>query len=636
MKLLHVLTGLLLLLFAACANPGSGPDGGPYDETPPKIVSMMPALGSVNQKEKKVTITFDELVKIEKAQEKITISPPQMETPDIKVSGRHISVRFNDSLKAHTTYTIDFSDAIVDNNEGNPMGQFTYYYSTGSSLDTMEVSGHVYMAEDHEPVKGILVGLHRNMNDTAFTALAFDRVARTNGRGYFSIKGVAPGAYRIYALKDVDGDFKCSPGEILAFNRDTIKPSCFRDVRPDTLWADTVHIDTIRQVEYTHFKPDDVILLAYKPQNDKRALLKTFRNPEYFQTFFTAPSSHVPVVKGLNFDERGKLLEDRSAGNDTITYWLCDSTLIRNDSLSIAYTYEAADDSTGVVGLRTDTLSFMPRLLYEHRKKLEDEAYEKWLKKREKRHKRGDFSEEVYPVPNLDIKYDFPVELAPDCNPHFTVKEPLQSLDTSGIHLYLEVDSVYTQAPYRIERDSLSLLRYTLRGAWRPGQKYVVNVDSAAITGLSGRVNKVFDSKFNISAMETFGALFLIIPDADSTTTVQLMRGGEAVCKQLKTTEGRVDFFYLSPGDYYVRAFNDRNGNGRWDGGDFVSGVQPEEMYYFPSEIIVRANWDIEQTWKMKALPVGRQKPDILIKQKDTDERIPRNLNAERERNKRL
>ena len=153
---------------------------------------MSPALGGINEKARKVTIAFDELIKVENAQEKVTISPPQIEMPEIKTSGKRISVELMDSLKPNTTYTVDFSDAIVDSNEGNPLGNFTYFFSTGERLDTMEVAGHVLEAGNLEPVKGILVGLHSNLADSAFTHLPFDRVARTDGSGHFSIKGVAP------------------------------------------------------------------------------------------------------------------------------------------------------------------------------------------------------------------------------------------------------------------------------------------------------------------------------------------------------------------------------------------------------------------------------------------------------------
>ena len=194
----------LLCLIFACANPGSGPDGGPYDETPPRIVEMRPALGQINAKQKKVEIAFDEYIKVENAVEKVIVSPPQIEVPEIKVLGKRISINLSDTLKPATTYTIDFSDAITDVTEGNPLGNFTYYFSTGEQLDTMEVAGHVLNAADLEPVKGILVGLHSDSTDSVFNTKPFERVARTNGDGRFSIKGVAPGKYRIYALQDME------------------------------------------------------------------------------------------------------------------------------------------------------------------------------------------------------------------------------------------------------------------------------------------------------------------------------------------------------------------------------------------------------------------------------------------------
>ena len=116
--------------------------------------------GRQRQRRKKVTINFNEFIKIENAQEKVIVSPPQLEQADIKAAGRRIIVELKDSLKENTTYTIDFADAIVDNNEGNPMGNYTFSFSTGDAIDTMEVSGYALNAADLEPIKGILVGLY--------------------------------------------------------------------------------------------------------------------------------------------------------------------------------------------------------------------------------------------------------------------------------------------------------------------------------------------------------------------------------------------------------------------------------------------------------------------------------------------
>ena len=165
----HKLPALLMLMIVvySCASMGN-PDGGPYDEEPPKFVRSTPKPFAINSKEKKVTIEFDEFIKLEKAAEKVVVSPPQLEQPEIKASGRKVVVGLVDSLRPNTTYTIDFADAIVDNNEGNPLGNYAFTFSTGTTIDTMEVSGTVLSASDLEPVKNIQVGLHSDLSDSAF------------------------------------------------------------------------------------------------------------------------------------------------------------------------------------------------------------------------------------------------------------------------------------------------------------------------------------------------------------------------------------------------------------------------------------------------------------------------------------
>ncbi|MGN0233533.1 MAG: Ig-like domain-containing protein, partial [Bacteroidaceae bacterium] len=212
---------LVLLLTAACASIGS-PDGGRFDETPPRVLGSTPVDGAVNVSGKKVQILFDEYVKLEKASEKVIVSPPQIETPNVRAEGKRVKIDLYDTLRPNTTYTIDFSDAIEDNNEGNPMGQYTFSFSTGTVIDTMEVSGHVLSADNLEPIKGILVGLYpadSTWADTLFRTRPFLRVSRTNGDGRFIIKGVKDGRYRVFALEDKDGDFLFSQkNERVAFD----------------------------------------------------------------------------------------------------------------------------------------------------------------------------------------------------------------------------------------------------------------------------------------------------------------------------------------------------------------------------------------------------------------------------------
>lgn len=623
----------LFLLVAACANPGSGPDGGPYDEEPPYVVSTTPAAGDSGVTGRRVTLQFNEFIKLENASEKVTVSPPQIEMPDILTSGKRITVTLNDSLRPNTTYTIDFSDAIEDNNEGNPMGNYTFFFSTGRTVDTLEVAGHVLAAEDLEPIKGILVGLHSDTTDSAFRTRPFDRVARTDGSGHFSIKGVAPGRYRIYALKDGDGDFRFTQkSEMIAVGRDIISPSFFQDTRYDTLWRDTVHYDTIVARPFTHFTPDDVVLRAFTEVNPVRHLLKTeFPVPEQFSIFFTAPSAHVPEVRGLNFDA-SKLLPRISSGNDTLTFWVADTLLVRQDTLTLALTYEESNDSTLELSLRTDTLELSPKLTWAKRDKQRQKEREEWEKNREKALKNNRPFNEEPPAVWLKLTPRIERPLAPDQNPILTVDEPLARFDTSGVHLRLIVDSTETEAPYLLEplpgRDFL----FRLMGEWRPGQQYVIVVDSAAMTSVFGHRNRRMEQKFNIAKDDEFGSFFVNVQglDGDTTAIVELLDGRGKVVRRCRALQGRADFFYLKPGDYYLRLLLDRDGDGMWTTGEFETGLPPEEVYYNPVKFNVRARWDIEQDWNFRTLPLTEQKPAELIKQKADPKKTVKNRNAER------
>ena len=257
-----LLTVIIGGVLTSCARMGN-PDGGWYDETPPKVLGATPADKATEVKAQKVKISFDEFVKIDNPTENVIVSPPQLQAPEIKATGKSIEVKLLDSLKANTTYTIDFSDAISDNNEGNPLGNYTYSFSTGAEIDTMEVSGYVVAAENLEPVKGILVGLYANLADSAFEKQPMLRVSRTDSRGHFVIKGVKRGTYRVYALQDVDGNYQFNQkSEMIAFNHELIKPSVMDDTRQDTLWSDSLHIADIKRVGYAHFLPDNITLCA--------------------------------------------------------------------------------------------------------------------------------------------------------------------------------------------------------------------------------------------------------------------------------------------------------------------------------------------------------------------------------------
>ena len=628
----------LTSLIAACANQGAGPDGGPYDETPPRIVGMTAPERLQNGKRTKFSLVFNELIKVDNPTEKIIVSPPQIETPEIKVSGRRITVELLDSMRPNTTYTVDFSDAITDNNEGNPLGQYTYIFSTGQTTDTMQMSGYVLNAEDLEPVKGILAGLYQQHNDSVFGKRAFDRVARTDVSGFFSIKGVAPDRdYRLYALQDADGDFHFTqPSEMLGFLHNDLRAGAFRDTRYDTLWVDSVRYDSIRIIPYTHFTPDDLVVRAFKIDVNTRHYLKAQRDvPEWFTTFFTGPSRKRPTIQGLNFDASKAFVVNASAGNDTLTYWLADTTLLRQDTLRFAYTYDNWDDSLAQMLPKTDTLELVPKMTFAKRAANEAKELEKWNKQREKREKRGDFSKSQPPMVALQLRADVSSSLVPNRNILIQFDQPLQHFDMKKLHLRLKKDSTYHDAPYALDTVPNNILAYRLRAEWRPGQEYQLVIDSAAMTSLYGRVNLATDNKFSIAKLEDFGTVFLSLSNAHESTVVQLLGSDGKPVAQAPTKNGRAEFYYVQPGKYYLRCFFDRNGDGKWTTGSWSPRRDPEEVYYFPKEIEVRANWDLNESWDVTALRLDKQKPDALVKQRSDKQKIDthqRNIERLRQR----
>ena len=636
-----------LLLLTSCAKMGQ-PDGGWFDETPPSVIKASPADKGVNVKSRKINIYFNEFIKVDNPTENVIVSPPQLEVPEIKGQGKSIVVELKDSLKSNTTYTVDFSDAISDNNENNPLGNYTYSFSTGAVIDTMEVSGHVLEAENLEPVKGILVGLYSNLSDTIFRKSPLLRVARTDSRGHFVIKGVAPGKYRVYALKDADGNYKFTQkSEQIAFNHDILAPSFRPDTRPDTIWRDSLHIDSIRSIPYTHFQPDNVVLRAFTEIQTDRYLVKSERKEaNHFTLYYSYGSPQLPKIKGLNFDEKNAFIVESNAKRDTINYWLRDTALVNQDTLSVQLKY-LRTDSMGMLKPQTDTLQILSKEPYAKRMKQKQKDIAEWKKKQEKAEKKGvKFETEMKPVA-LKMEIDASSEIDPDKNISMSSLTPLGVVDTSKIHLYSKHDTLWYKSPFIFHllknkhnkevtdstgKDTLSMHRnFELVGEWRPGIEYSLEIDSAAFVDIYGFASGRTKGGFKVKTTDEYSTLFVTISGMSGKQVVaQLLNGSDNVVKEVSSNTGTAEFFYVRPETYYLRMFVDSNGNGRWDTGDFDKDLQPEDVYYYPEAIECKAKRDVTLTWDPKARDIAKQKPEKIIKQKADKEKTVKRQNLQR------
>lgn len=625
---------LVIIGFYACASTGM-PDGGPYDETPPKFVRANPEPNATNNKRKKISIEFDEYIKLDNPSEKVIISPPQKEAPEVKVSGHRVLVEFFDTLRENTTYTVDFGDAIVDNNEDNPLGNFAYAFSTGAHIDTMEVSGTVLNAENLEPVKGIQVGLHQNLEDSAFVKLPFDRISRTDSRGHFTIRGVAPGKYRIYALMDGNQNYLFdSKTEAIAFQDSLVIPDMRQAVRQDTVWneLDTLAYDTIYEVHYTRFLPDNLVLRSFKEENSMQYLVKSEREQlNRFSLYFSAKADTLPTIKGLDFDEKNAFVIESNPRNDTIRYWIKDTVMCERDTLTFQMDY-LATDTLGQLVPKTDTLRMVNKIDKKRRMALAEEAMKKEEKERKKRAKKGD-TLRVEPK-FFAMSVDAPSSL--DLNRNIVLKfdEPVEHIDTAAIHMAVKVDSLWDTIPFILMKDSIVPRQYQILADWQPGEEYQLKIDSLGIKGIYGLYTDKVEKELKVKTLEEYGTLYLNIVGAGPHAIVQLLNSSDGVVRQQPVTDKNTcDFYFLQPSTkYYIRLFNDNNNNGVWDTGNYEEKRQPEEVFYFPKVWEMKANFEFEETWDVHAVPLDKQKLDEIKKQKPDEAKKIKDRNKERAR----
>ncbi|MBQ2337882.1 MAG: Ig-like domain-containing protein [Prevotella sp.] len=631
----------LLLMLSACARMGN-PDGGWFDEQPPRVVGSMPKEQSIGIGNKKITIFFDEYIKLDNPSEKVVISPPQLEQADIRTHGKRITVELKDSLKPNTTYTVDFSDAISDNNEGNPMGNYTFTFSTGDHIDTLEVGGTVLEAENLEPIKGILVGLYDigdgssdfSATDTLLRSAPMQRVSRTDSRGRFHVKGVAPGRYRVFALQDVDANYVWNAkSEKVAFLHTVVVPTSKPDVRQDTLWRDSLHIADIVQTGYTHFLPDDLVLRAFTEKQTDRYYIKSERTEaNNFKIYFSYGHEKLPRIRPLDFDSTSTIIVEPTVNQDTITYWLADTALVNRDTLTVEMNY-FANDTTGVLREHTDTLTLLSKQPYSRRLKQQQEAFEKWQKQQERRRKRGQPVQESMPAPDLKMEYMVPSGLDPDHNLAFKSPTPLVKADTAAIHLYQKIDTLWYRAHYLFGEKPGYPRNYQLISEWQPGSEYSLEIDSAAFVDIYGTASRAYKQGFKVRSTDEYATVVITLSGMNGkNAVVELLSQSDKPVKKTTAEGGVATFYYVKPGTYYMRMFVDENNNGLWDTGSYTELRQPEPCYYYPGKLECRAKWDLRQTWDPTAKPLDRQKPSEILQQKGEQQRKIRQRNADRAR----
>ena len=589
----------------SCANIGN-PSGGPIDKTPPIFMRSNPTPNAVNVKDRKIEIFFDEIVTLKDPSTKIIVSPAQTEMPRMSALGRKVTVELVDSLLPNTTYTIDFSNSIQDNNEGNAIDNFAFAFSTGSVIDSMRVSGYVIDSHTLEPMQSVVVGLQSNLADSAFHKEKLQRVALTNDRGQFTIRNVSPGSYHIFALKDLDRDYKFgNPTEDIAFLDSIIVPSIGTREAADTVYNDLNEIDTIMRATRPAYFPNDILLSMFNEDRKSQYLANNMRvDSTRISLTFAAASDTLPslnIVGRNDVPDQWYTLE-RSQTNDTLTYWIRPPHLVSADTLMVATTYLRTDTASNL-SWGTDTLKF---------------TFQRQKAKKKKKNEETDSLEqirfmELHPLANGTQEVYAPLLLQ--------TGTPIERYSREAFHLQrkLQNDTIFYPAEIKsiaLRDSTLNRRDLVLKVDWEPGAAYTLAVDSLAMTDIYGLQTKPLKVDFNVRKMEEYGNIVFNITAVRDSAIVELLDGTEKIVLRAPVKNHRAELLNLLPGKYYARLFIDRNGNGKYDTGNYDMHLQPEETVYYPGAINLKKNWDVEQTWDIYATPIDKQKPEAIKKNK--------------------
>lgn len=610
-----VIIGAAALLTAACASIGR-PEGGPRDQTPPAFIRSNPAQGALNVTNNRLDLWFDENIQLEDPTNKVVVSPVQKENARVNANGRHLTVEFRDTLADSTTYTIDFADAIRDLNESNILDGFAFDFSTGNYIDTLTMSGMVFEARNLEPAQGMVVGLYSNLSDTALTRLPMERVAKTNQLGQFTIRGLKPGTYNVFALDDRNHDWRWDRSENIAFFPVTLSPQAVETTVTDTLRSSAGEDSIVSRTAW-HNIPDD-ILLTWFNENYRSQYLRDYKRPtqRYIELKFGAPLDSMPQLRPVSGPLKGRditelsLLETRDE-RDSLIYWLNDSVLLNQDSLLVEARYRKTDSLDNLVW-QTDTLK-----LFWKRPKVD----EKELKKKKEK---GDTLPEI-----TFLNFKATGSGSQDLNLPlvFEANEPLTPISSDVWRLEIEEDSVWNVIHgLELKPDTSSVRRRILHTKWVEGAKYRFTADSAGIFSIYGEFNKPFKYEFSTKTMEDYGVISLNLTDIKelqlpdtAAVYVELLKNDQPVAVAKADPSGTATFRFVTPDTYYARAYIDLNGDSIWTTGNVALHRLPEDVFYYPKKLLLRKNWDLEQDWSLLETPVDMQKPQEIKKNKPKD-----------------
>jgi hypothetical protein len=635
--------GWVGLCIQGCAKVGS-PTGGPRDLNPPAYVSGVPENRTVNFQGTAVDITFDEYIQLKNERKEVTISPPMKEKPLVRLREKTLRVTFEEKLQPLTTYTLNFGNAITDLNEGNILPDFEYVISTGDHIDSLSVTGKVVNAFNHQPDKdaSIVVMLYENRSDSAPLKEMPKYYSKVSKHGLFAINNIHAGSYRVIALKDANNNMMYNPvTEKVAFLDSflIVNPG---SVKPETFIKDTVKIIVPPAKQAKGHKQDSVkahadtliapgrklnavnVSMTYFQEEASRVFItsKTRETRECFSIAFNRPLYDTLQLKLLNIPARENwMIRESKDVADSMVYWITDTLLTKHDTLKLRLSY-LTTDSVGHLYERADTLSlrYLPKLkkgAVASRKEKTAEPPVEAVKAGERdsveiqdRSRHGGIFARKDEKPKQTTVKKQALKLLPsvasrgtlDLNAviMFTSEKPIQKLNPENIELWKYVDSVATKQKFVCETDTSSTRRFMIRSKWDEDCQYRILLKPGTAQDIYGLQNDTLEIRFVTQKEDYYGRILVTLTGSKFPLLVQVLDEKDKVVTYKEVMkEGLITFDYLYPQKFTLKAVYDKNGNGKWDTGNYLKHIQPEKVYLYDIPARLRSNCDYEITWNI-------------------------------------
>ena len=582
--------------FSRCANIMT-PEGGPKDTLPPVIVKIEPGNFATNFKEKKIYIEFNEFVQLKDQNKEMFVSPAMKKQPMLTIRGKGIVITIRDTLRENTTYAIDLGSAVRDNNEGNPLNAMRYVFSTGDKVDSMMCSGYTADSYKADSVSRTFIWFYiaDSLPSTpGYDSTIFNRkpdvIARAQNNGIFIAQNLKPVNYRIYAIGDKNDNQLYEPGTDMVGLLDTV-------YNPAHMPEFAIWFDSLRM--YPSAEPQ----LYFRMFTDKAFVnqrLVDAQRPEQKKAIFYFNSDY-PQIDSLIFDNIPSdkvLLDPQTNGRDTMAVWFNIPAEQLPDTIKGKIVYYR-HDSLRQLSKTTEPLKLAWKLV-------ETKEQQKERERLEKEKERALAEGKEWKDPNAKSKFTMKISAGKEINPELgfdiTFATPAVKFDTTAVELVaVAEDKSTTVVEKHFVRDSMNMCRWQVKAPWKEKTNYRLYIPKKSITDLMGEENDSTVVEFATYDPEKFATVSLNVASTSNSRYIILLTdsSGKTIQELKDVTSGAYRFNFVSPGDVRLRVIEDRNGNGKWDAGDVIAGLQPERAEgYFNDRgeetFTTKMNWDFE------------------------------------------